>query len=564
MSELPEGWAKASIADTGQYINGLAFKPTDWEESGTPIIRIRNLTDPTAPINRTSRVVPASVKVKTGTILVSWSATLDAFIWDREDAVLNQHIFKVVPDETVVGKSFLYFLLRSEIAAMRASEHLHGSTMKHINRGPFLAHKISLPPLAEQKRIADKLEAVLGRVNACRARLDRVPDLLKRFRQSVLAAATSGQLTEDWRQRNPNEVEAKSLAKAVRDCHEAAGGHKTGNAAAPTEDVHDLAPAMFPKGWELVSLRELVLPDRPVTYGILMPGPELEQGVPYVRVADFPNNVLNLKTIRKTSQKMDEQFRRSRLRAGDLLMSIRGTVGRLIVIPPELENANITQDTARLTIQPIVNREYVRWYLNSTMAQSRMAAATKGVAVRGINIGDVRALQVPLPSRKEQQEIVRRVEALFAFADRIEARLTEARAQVERLTPATLAKAFRGELVPQDPNDEPASKLLERIRSQPHLPAKRRGTRKGVSRVVGISELHMKNLIEVLASENEWILAQEAFRRCGIADGSETLELEKLYAELRELDRAGKIQIEVVRDSNGTKIADRIKLRTTA
>jgi len=85
--------------------------------------------------------------------------------------------------------------------------------------------------------------------------------------------------------------------------------------------------------------------------------------------------------------------------------------------------------------------------------------------VRGINIGDVRALQVPLPSREEQNEIVRRVEALFAYTDRLEARYTAARAQVERLTPALLAKAFRGELVPQDPNDEPASVLLERIRA---------------------------------------------------------------------------------------------------
>ena len=95
-----------------------------------------------------------------------------------------------------------------------------------------------------------------------------------------------------------------------------------------------------------------------------------------------------------------------------------------------------------------------------------MKGSTKGVAVRGINIGDVRALQLPLPSQEEQAEIVRRVETLFAFADRLEARYNAARAQVERLTSSLLAKAFRGELVPQDPNDEPASALLARIRAQ--------------------------------------------------------------------------------------------------
>jgi type I restriction enzyme, S subunit len=176
---------------------------------------------------------------------------------------------------------------------------------------------------------------------------------------------------------------------------------------------------------------------------------------------------LNLSTIRKTSPKMDGEFRRSRLRPGDVLLSIRGTVGRLIVIPKALDGANITQDSARLSIQPAANRDYVLWYLRSEVAQSRMKRATKGVAVRGINIGDVRALQVPLPPRDEQDEIVWRIASLFAWADRLEARHAAARAHVERLTPALLAKAFRGELVPQDPADEPASELLKRLGQRP-------------------------------------------------------------------------------------------------
>jgi len=182
-------------------------------------------------------------------------------------------------------------------------------------------------------------------------------------------------------------------------------------------------------------------------------------------VHDYPNDKLKLSTIRKTSTAIDQEFKRSRLQNGDVLLSIRGTVGRLIVIPPELVGANITQDSARLTIQPFVNRDYVLWFLRSDLAQSRMKRSVKGVAVRGITIGDVRALQVPLPSRLEQDEIVRRVEALFSYADRLEAQFQAALSKVERLTPVLLVKAFRGELVPQDPHDEPASVLLERLRA---------------------------------------------------------------------------------------------------
>ncbi|MBL8323694.1 MAG: restriction endonuclease subunit S [Rubrivivax sp.] len=339
-----------------------------------------------------------------------------------------------------------------------------GSTRLKLTQAAMREMRLPLPPMAEQKRIADKLDALLARVDACRDRLDRVPAILKRFRQSVLTSAARGDLTSEWRGAQAPSLNGRDLVCLLEEAHESAGGHKAGNASPPTEGAHDLHEHEFPDGWGMTTLRSAVLPDRPITYGILKPGPELAEGVPYVRVADFPNDRLNLTGVRKTSAAIDAEFKRSRLRAGDLLLSIRGTVGRLIVIPPELENANITQDSARISVQPLLSASFVPWFLRSEMAQSRMRRAVKGVAVRGLNIGDVRALQLPIPSRAEQEEIVRRVEALFALADTLEARVATARAQVERLTPALLSKAFRGELVPQDPNDEPASALLARIR----------------------------------------------------------------------------------------------------
>jgi len=379
--------------------------------------------------------------------------------------VFASYLIRYVPCEHVVPKFIAYFLRtmdywdQIDIAAS-------GIALANVNAAKLAEVAVPLAPLPEQARIADKLDTILARVDACGGRLDRLPTILKLFRQSVLAAATSGNLTENWRGQFPQSVDSQGLVDEIHAAHKAAGGHKAGNAAAPTEDVHDLSVAMFPKGWGLLTLRDVVLPDRPITYGILKPGPELEMGVPYVRVADFPGNKLNLATIRKTSPQMDEEFKRSRLRPGDLLLSIRGTVGRLVVIPDELAGANITQDSARLSVQSKVSHEYVLWYLRSSMAQDRMKGSTKGVAVRGINIGDVRALQLPFPSRAEQDEIVRRVEVLFALADRLEAHYTTARTQVEKLTPSLLAKAFRGDLVSQDPNDEPASALLARIGKQ--------------------------------------------------------------------------------------------------
>jgi type I restriction enzyme S subunit len=160
-----------------------------------------------------------------------------------------------------------------------------------------------------------------------------------------------------------------------------------------------------------------VRPDKPITYGILKPGPEIVAGIPYIRVADYPGDRLCVDGIRKTSFEIDEAYKRSRLEVGDLLLSIRGTVGRLVTIPPELEGANITQDSARLSIQEVLSASYIKYSLHSELLQSRMQRAVKGVAVRGINIGDVRALQVPLPSIQEQEEISRQVESLLSLAD---------------------------------------------------------------------------------------------------------------------------------------------------
>lgn len=449
MSELPKGWADALLGELVHFKYGKGLPERARVNGEIPVFGSNGI------------VGYHNQAIVTGESIIIGRKGSVGEVHHTREACWPIDTTYYVDDLSNMPSRFWYYALKGiDLSGLNRATAIPG-----LNREDAYQVEFALPPLNEQKRIADKLDAVLERVDACRERLDRVPAILKRFRQSVLAAATSGKLTEEWREQYPHAADAGPLASDIHTTHQDAGGHKAGNAAAPTEDVHDLVPEMFPKGWGLVTLRDVVFPDRPITYGILKPGPELDEGVPYIRVADFPGDKLNVATIRKTSRKMDEEFKRSRLRPGDLLLSIRGTVGRLIVIPEELAGANITQDSARISVQPIVNRDFVLWYLRSPMAQERMRGSTKGVAVRGINIGDVRALQLPLPSREEQDEIVRRVEDLFAYADRLEARYATARAQVDKLTPALLAKAFRGELVPQDPNDEPARALLERIRA---------------------------------------------------------------------------------------------------
>lgn len=372
---------------------------------------------------------------------------------------------EIVPVQAgpAVERRYLFYWLKNPAFLKYVEAASHGMNMPRLGTDAGRTAPVVLAPRPEQFRIADQLDTLLARIQACQDRLEAIPALLKRFRDAVLASATTGELTAEWRATQRPALSAAELRHLLDADHVEAGGHLRGNASEPTEEAHDLSAEQLPDGWVISTLRDCCRPGRPITYGILKPGPELEEGVPYVRVADFPGNQLNLSSIKRTSPDIDLQYKRARLSTGDLLLSIRGSVGRLIVIPSSLDGANITQDTARLSISSRLNARYVYYALLSPDAQRRMTKATRGVAVRGINIGDVRALQVPLPSLPEQNEIVRRIDALFEFAGQIESRHDTALRQVDRLTSLTLAKAFRGELVPQDPTDEPASALLAKL-----------------------------------------------------------------------------------------------------
>ena len=159
--DIPENWCWCRIGQVAEFINGLAFKPNEWETKGLPIIRIQNLSDANKQFNYTTKVFDGKFKVHNGDLLFSWSATLDAFIWQGDDSWLNQHIFKVNP-YNCIDKYFLFYSLKGLVVNLK---HItHGLTMKHLTRGVFENYLFALPPLAEQKRIVAKIEQALASI----------------------------------------------------------------------------------------------------------------------------------------------------------------------------------------------------------------------------------------------------------------------------------------------------------------------------------------------------------------------------------------------------------------
>jgi type I restriction enzyme S subunit len=286
---------------------------------------------------------------------------------------------------------------------------------------------LALAPLNEQRRIAAKLDTILAAVDACRQRLGDVEALLKRFRQAVLAAATSGELTREWR-------EERGISDAW-------------NRSQLGPLLNDMRYGTAKKcSYELVGLPVLRIPN------ILESGCICQADLKY---AEFDS----------------QDVARLSLVAGDLLV-IRSNgsldlVGR--VAEASEKDAGMLFAGYLIRLRPDQEKllsPYLLLALRSPSTRSTIELAARSTSgVNNINSQFLSSLAIPLPSIREQQEIVRRTQELFSLADQLEAKLTSTRRIVERLTPALLAKAFRGELVPQDPSDEPASVLLERIRA---------------------------------------------------------------------------------------------------
>jgi type I restriction enzyme S subunit len=152
--KIPNRWTTIKIGDAANYINGRAFKPEEWMNEGTPIIRIQNLNDKTASYNYSTQLFESKYLIKNGDLLFAWAASLGTYIWDGEDAWLNQHIFKIEP-KPFVTKEYLYCIFKAMISEFYNQSH--GSGMVHITKKQFENIILFLPPLAEQHRIVTKI-----------------------------------------------------------------------------------------------------------------------------------------------------------------------------------------------------------------------------------------------------------------------------------------------------------------------------------------------------------------------------------------------------------------------
>lgn len=342
----------------------------------------------------------------------------------------SSEFFVCRPKGQLLDARYLLAWVSTDSFRTRGAMSMTGSVgHKRVPKDFVLREVLPLAPLAEQRRIADKLDAVLARVDACRDRLAGVSPLLKRFRQSVFAAATSGRLTKDWH--------ANASAASWRDA-DIQSIAQVGTGSTPTRsNASFYASAGTPWVTSSATSQALVM----AAAEFVTPA-----AIAAHRLKVFPPGTLLVAMYGEGKT--------------------RGQVTELGI------HAAINQACAAVVVdESRALRAYVKLALQANYLEMRELA--EGGNQPNLNLSKVKEFKLPLPSLAEQAEVVRRVDTLCAFADRLEGRLSQAQTAIDHLTPALLAKAFRGELVPQDPVDEAAGALLQQLAAQPA--AARRG-----------------------------------------------------------------------------------------
>ncbi|PCI54520.1 MAG: restriction endonuclease subunit S [Gammaproteobacteria bacterium] len=509
---LPKGWLDTklgSIVDYGKAVKSVLsdVEPDSWilelediEKDSSKLLKL--VTASERPFKSTKNTF------KKGDVLYGkLRPYLNKVIVAIEDGVCSTEIIPINSEPFCLNKYMFYWLKCSKFLHY-VDEVSHGVNMPRLGTSDGKSAPFRLAPLAEQKEIVTQLDKLLAQVESTKARLDAIPTILKRFRQSVLAAAVSGELTEKWR-----------------------------------SDESKL--------WKKIKLQEAA--------NIIDPQPShrtpkaVEGGVPYVSIGDLKSDgTINFEGARKVSHDvLVEHKARYQLKKGDFVFGKIGTLGKATELPIDIEytlSANV------ILIQPntaVSLPKFIQYFLSSPTTMEEVARQSNSTSQAAFGIKKMRAFVCELPSLVEQTEIVRHVEELFGYADNVEAQVNAAQERVNNLTQSILAKAFSGELTAkwraQNPDlitgENSAEALLEKIKEERAALAVKNKTTRKKKTIKKVVTKKIVKLAKELSNPIERVLATEgALSPQQIFDKlANDLSLPDVFAEIAKLLADNKI-----------------------
>jgi len=538
VKELPSGWVNCSFRELGETRLGKMLDKQ--KNTGTPVRYLRNINVRWFNFDlsdlQTIFLSEGELKVlsvKDGDLLICEGGEPGrAAVWrgGENDLTFQKALHRLRVGQGIVPELLMY-RLRADSMSGELAKSFTGTTIKHLTGEGLARHRTTLPPAAEQGRIVARLSSVIAQVDACQIRLDRVNQILKKFREAVLEAAISGRLTEEWRQgslgesaltENSKEVSPPSWQRmTIGDCvSELIGG------ASPSESDYTVNGVLVLNKGDIK------------TYGKVEPK-KGEKRTSKAFASKHLNKIVGqnalLATLRDLSTKAD----------------FLGLIG----LYEGNEDALITQGMYWIRPNNNVIDQYLMYYSNSPVYRDIVKREKIGATQVHLRNGQFLGIPIPLPPVTEQREIVRRVRDLFTIADSFERRAADCNTMIEAFTPSVLAKAFHGKLVPQDPSDESAGALLDRIkreREEIRMVTKKKVSRRmgraavneASDRVKAVGHTEKYTLTPILKKQGR--LRPEALLQSsglGIDEFYDQLKIEEAKGLLKEV-RKGKNQVE--------------------
>ena len=461
-------WGRVELSLIADVLNGFAFDSKKFSKSGEiPLIRIRDLGYDQTDC-KYSGEFDLNYLVKSGDLLIGMDGDFKSSRWRGSDALLNQRVCKIIQKTEFYSPKFLDYVLPAYL--LEINKMTSSLTVKHLSSQTIKEIPLPLPPLTEQDRLVTKIEELFTQLDAGVISLKKVQAQLKRYRQAVLKAAFEGKLTQKWREENKGEIAPASIlferikSKYDRDEKE----------IAKRLPLNESDLFQVPNEWIWVQVQDVC---ENITNGYTPSAEKLFEGsgeIPFIKVYNLTKTGAFDFTKKPTfiSRVTHEtELRRSAVYPNDVLMNIVGPpLGKISLVPELHDEWNINQAIVIYRTFPEYSRKLILYALLSETIQKWLQKRGKTTAGQtNYTITMSRSLPIPLPPLNEQSIIVNEIERHFSQIDHIERIVETSLRQANSLRQSILKRAFEGKLVSQDPTDEPASILLEKIKAEKAL-----------------------------------------------------------------------------------------------
>lgn len=491
---LPEGWTWTIASDVCSSVRDGTHDTPKYVEEGVPLITSKNLKADGLDFTTARNISPEdhekiSIRsgVENGDLLFAMIGTIGMPVVVRTDRIFsikNVGLFK--KNEAIINSEYLKYWLESSDfnRILEKRELIRGTTQKFIPLGNLRILPIPLSPLPEQSRIVDKIEELFTRLDAGVESLKKAQAQLRQYRQSVLKAAVEGRLTQEWREAHRDELEpASALLERIQkerrekweteqlELFEAKGktpkddGWKGKYKPSETLDEDELPE--IPEKWLWTRLGELT----DLSSGRAFKKSEYsKEGVRLFQIANVSFGEVLWENLVYMPTNYLQEYPKLVLEAGDILMALNRPIlnGKLKIgrLQEKDVPAILYQRVGRFDSYNSDIKTFLFYYAQSPFFVDHLRASLQGVDQPFVNKPRLLDIPVPLPPLAEQFIMAKEIERCLSVADEVESSIGTELRRVDRIRQSILKQAFTGKLVPQDPNDEPASVLLERIKAE--------------------------------------------------------------------------------------------------